>query len=133
MTHNISTIISYNYHFIYLKSYTILYRYRIQIRVVDHTSSASFFLFDTDVTKLIPTSAYQMRERLDGDPNAFPEELNDLNGHKILLAFSVSQFNLDNNNQVYTIKKISKDDIIIDTFVKLFTLDNVCNHSTCPI
>ncbi|KAF8088644.1 hypothetical protein N665_0532s0008 [Sinapis alba] len=60
-------------------------RYKVQVKVADHTGSTSLILFDREVIQLIHKSAYELLEQQVqfNRENEVPQELMDLEGRKI--------------------------------------------------
>lgn len=102
------------------------YRYKIYVRVVDETGSATFVLFDKDVKKLITISAYNMRGVVADCGDQFPEELNDVAGQTALFDYKVTQsWNLDKDKHDYTVTKLTKEEKVLDAFRKVSLTDEV--------
>lgn len=56
----------------------------------------------------------------------FPEELDDMAGQKVLIEFKVTKaWNLEKNKDDYTVGKLSKDNSLIESFKKVFGIDEV--------
>lgn len=104
----------------------IFNRYKVYVRAVDETGSATFIIFDRDVSRLIAATAYVMRGNVVERGDQFPEELNDMAGQKVLIEFKVTKaWNLDKKNDDYTVGKLSKDNSLIESFNKVFKIDEV--------
>ncbi|KAM3345444.1 hypothetical protein P3S68_025153 [Capsicum galapagoense] len=62
---------------------TVIYRYRIQVTIMDSSGSISLMIWDTDAMSLIGKSANDLKEELlqntgnDDDPS-YPMELNNI-------------------------------------------------------
>ncbi|KAF2616175.1 hypothetical protein F2Q70_00008706 [Brassica cretica] len=66
-------------------------RYKLQVKVADHTGSTSFLLFNREVIQLIHKSAYELLEQqvqFNRD-DEIPQELLDLEGKKIVWVIRV--------------------------------------------
>ncbi|GJT99760.1 hypothetical protein Tco_1110099 [Tanacetum coccineum] len=50
----------------------------------------------------------------------FPSELNGIVGEKLLFRFHYTDYNINNNNHVYQVQRISHDEAIINVFKKDF-------------
>lgn len=94
------------------------YRYKIQLRVKDHSGYASLCLFDTYAAKMLGVSAYDLYKSLpaDADDETFPEEINALVGKLYVFMVNVSHYNIEKNHHVYTIGKISDEAELLGQF-----------------
>ncbi|GKC91858.1 replication protein A 70 kDa DNA-binding subunit B [Tanacetum coccineum] len=85
----------------------VVIMYRLIVRVMDDTGSASFLLFDDLVFKLSSIESYtlinQYGEHCDG---YFPVELNRIVGKKLLFRFQYNDLDISVNNHVYQVQKI---------------------------
>ncbi|KAK1427617.1 hypothetical protein QVD17_16308 [Tagetes erecta] len=108
-------------------------RFRIEMRVQDHTSVVSLTLFDREAKKLLKVSAkdligcLQGRDFIGGSHSKdvmqsnqqvsdfldYPPLLNTLLQRKFAFKIEISSFVLDHNLSVYGINKLSADDGII--------------------
>ncbi|PWA75538.1 replication protein A 70 kDa DNA-binding subunit [Artemisia annua] len=119
-----------------LKSVT--HRYKVIVRVIDHTGSASLILFDNTIQRLLDIPCVKLKEQYDGvDDDDFPTELDILIGKKMLFRFLYSEFNINNNNHVYQVKMISDEKAMIKKFKEGFVYeeddgrnDNANSHSS---
>lgn len=83
-------------------------------------------MFDRDVARLIPTTAYNMRGVVADCGEEFPEELDDMTGQKVLFDYRVTQaWNLDKNKSDYTVAALTKDESVIKAFIKAFQIETV--------
>ncbi|GJX11258.1 replication protein A 70 kDa DNA-binding subunit B [Tanacetum coccineum] len=96
-------------------------RYKVIIRVIDDTGSASLLLFDDLVFQLTRVKCYTLLNEygLDYD-DYFPGELNNMVGKTLLFRFQYSDYNINNNHHVYQVQKISEDQTMIELFKKDF-------------
>ncbi|PWA55443.1 replication protein A 70 kDa DNA-binding subunit [Artemisia annua] len=105
-----------------LKSVT--HRYKVIVRVIDHTGSASLILFDNMIQRLLDIPCVKLKEQYDGvDDDDFPTELDILIGKKMLFRFLYSEFNINNNNHVYQVKMISDKKAMIKKFKEGFVYE----------
>ncbi|PWA56462.1 replication protein A 70 kDa DNA-binding subunit B [Artemisia annua] len=102
-----------------LKSVT--HRYKVIVRVIDHTGSASLILFDNMIQRLLDIPCVNLKEQYDDDD--FPTELDILIGKKKLFRFLYSKFNINNNNHVYQVKMISDEKSMIKKFKEGFVYE----------
>ena len=88
----------------------IIFRYKVIVRVIDDTGSASLLLFDDLVYKL---SGVQYGEQHE---DYFPDELNIMVGKKLLFRIDYTDYNVNNNHHVYQVKMMSDEDTMINSF-----------------
>ncbi|GKD82500.1 replication protein A 70 kDa DNA-binding subunit B, partial [Tanacetum coccineum] len=105
--------------------------YKVIVRVIDETGSASLLLFDDLVYKLTSVQCYTLIRQYGEDyDDYFPSKLNGLIGKKLLFRFYYTAFNINNNNHVYQVQRISQDEAMIDIFKKDFIEDQVDDIQT---
>ncbi|GKD64861.1 hypothetical protein Tco_1306969, partial [Tanacetum coccineum] len=63
----------------------------------------------------------------------FPSELNGIVGEKLLFRFHYTDYNINNNNHVYQVQRISHDEAIINVFKKDFISEDVVDDLLTPI
>ncbi|GKE06086.1 nucleic acid-binding, OB-fold, replication protein A, OB domain protein [Tanacetum coccineum] len=92
------------------------YKYKLQIRVLDRTSSVSLTLFDRVASKLLNRTAEEfIREmRKMGDMDHFPEHFNTLLGCTYALKVDITKYCLDNHKYVYPVATFTDDGSIIE-------------------
>ncbi|KAJ0582116.1 putative nucleic acid-binding, replication factor A [Helianthus annuus] len=96
---------------------SITIKFKAHLRVQDETGSVSFVIFDKDVTKIICSTANDIRERQVkvNDTESFPHEISRLVEKKLAFKIEVSDYNLNRDYHVYTIQKECDDsDIIVE-------------------
>ncbi|KAM3383151.1 hypothetical protein P3S68_008726 [Capsicum galapagoense] len=97
---------------------TVIYRYRIQVTVMDGTGSISLMNWDTDAMSLIGKSANDLKEELlqntgnDDDPS-YSMELNNILQRKFIFKVIVKNKNIQNHDEVYSVVKILDDKDLI--------------------
>ncbi|XP_035830152.1 uncharacterized protein LOC110933065 [Helianthus annuus] len=98
---------------------TVTRRFKVHLRVQDETGSISFVMFDKDVTKLIGSTASDIRERQvkANDTESFPHEISRLVEKKLAFKIEVSDYNLNHEYHVYTIQKLCDDPDILAELV----------------
>ncbi|XP_021975144.1 uncharacterized protein LOC110870259 [Helianthus annuus] len=98
---------------------SITIKFKVHLRVQDETGSVSFVMFDKDVTKLIGSTASDIRERQlkVNDTESFPHEISRLLEKKLAFKIEVSDYNLNHDYHVYTIQKVCGDPDIIAELV----------------
>ena len=105
------------YLFFYFNECLNKFRFKVIVRVIDETGSASLLLFDDFVHKLCGVTCQELITKYgEAHEDYFPAELNMMVGKKILFRFHYSDWNITNNDHVYTVKMMSEEDIIIKAF-----------------
>ncbi|CAH9068981.1 unnamed protein product [Cuscuta epithymum] len=96
-------------------------RYKVNIRVVDKTSHASFLLWDREVSCLIGRSAASLKEQVakrNFGPHYFPSEINALMDIKALFRV---QYKMDSRNykgnQTFSVLRMNTDPRVIALYV----------------
>lgn len=93
------------------------FRYKLIVRVIDDTGSASLLLFDDYVSKLSGIQCQTLINQYgENHEDYFPDELNIMIGKKLLFRFEYTDFCITNNHHVYSVKMMSDEDAIIDSF-----------------
>ncbi|GKC02650.1 replication protein A 70 kDa DNA-binding subunit B [Tanacetum coccineum] len=97
-------------------------KYKIIVRVIDNIGSASLFLFNDMIDKLVGIPCYKLKEKYGSNAeDIFPEELtNNIVGKRLLFRFTYTEYNINNNNHVYRVKMMSNDDEFIALHKKDF-------------
>ncbi|KAK9048322.1 hypothetical protein SSX86_032715, partial [Deinandra increscens subsp. villosa] len=109
----------------------VVARYKIHMEVQDSTGTVALTLWERDAIKLFGKTAKDM---LDGildapeDMDLFPQEFKDLEGKKFAFKIAISQYNLENNNKVYSIEKLTQDSTIIDQLQQNLNIDQISNY-----
>lgn len=99
----------------------LIFRYKVIVRVIDDTGSASLVLFDKMVHNLVDVSCVElMNKASDLDIDGFPKQLNRMIGKKMLFKFLFSEYNINRNSHVYQVKSMSADPDLIGFFKKDF-------------
>ncbi|KAF3637442.1 hypothetical protein FXO37_24909 [Capsicum annuum] len=99
---------------------TVVYRYRIQVTVMDDTGSISLMIWDTDAMSLIGKSANDLKEELlqntgNDDGPSYPIELNNILQRKFIFKVIVKDKNIQ-NHEVYSVVKILDDEDLIKKY-----------------
>nr|GEX09548.1 replication protein A 70 kDa DNA-binding subunit B [Tanacetum cinerariifolium] len=107
--------------------------YKVMIRVIDETSSASMLLFDDMIYKLCGVQVYTLIKKY-GDvvDDYFPAELNMMIEKKLLFLFEYTAYHIKHNNHVYSIKVLADDESMITTFKKDFIIEEPVNDLQTP-
>ncbi|GJY76919.1 replication protein A 70 kDa DNA-binding subunit B, partial [Tanacetum coccineum] len=83
---------------------SVVPKYKVIIRVIDDTGSASLLLYEDMIMQLINVPCYKMLERYkDSADDIFPDELKVMVGKKFLFRYIYSNWNITNNNHVYQV------------------------------
>ena len=97
------------------------YRYKVIVRVIDDTGSASLLLFDDHVFTLSGVHCQALINQYgENHEDYFPDELNVMIGKKLLFRFEYTDFCMNNNHHVYQVKMMSNEDITINSFKSNF-------------
>ncbi|PWA49590.1 replication protein A 70 kDa DNA-binding subunit [Artemisia annua] len=92
-------------------------RYKVIVRVIDDTDSASLLLYEDIITKLVDIPCHKLKAKYgEHADDIFPDELAPIVGKKLLFRFLYSSYNINNNNHVYQVKMISEDENMIKIF-----------------
>ncbi|MQL71084.1 hypothetical protein Taro_003413 [Colocasia esculenta] len=94
-------------------------RYKVQLRVIDHTGSASFLLFDREANQILNKTAINLRDKLikDGDTESFPEELDNFLQKKFIFKIQITEFNLQQKWPIYTVVRVTDDNSLIEEYL----------------
>ncbi|PWA41239.1 replication protein A 70 kDa DNA-binding subunit B [Artemisia annua] len=94
-------------------------RIKVQIRVQDETGSASFWLFQPEICKLIGKSPGYLisKAKKDLDNASYPEDLNIMLNKHYVLKVQVSGYNLENNYHIFTANKITDDEDVMKSIL----------------
>ncbi|GJT12443.1 hypothetical protein Tco_0859485 [Tanacetum coccineum] len=104
---------------------SVCMRFKVIVRVIDATGSASLLLFDDfGVFKLSDEQCVHLiRQHGENYDDYFSEELNVLVGKRLLFRFHYTDDHINNNNHVYQVKMLSQDEAMITMFKKDFILE----------
>ncbi|GJV77693.1 ATP-dependent DNA helicase PIF1 [Tanacetum coccineum] len=99
---------------------SVVPRFRVNVRVQDATGTISLVLFDCEVYQMTDKHAFEIRKKQekDGDVDSFPEVFNELINKKFIFKIEVSDFNIENGYDVYTVSKVCHDAEIMDAMIK---------------
>ncbi|KAG2292905.1 hypothetical protein Bca52824_039574 [Brassica carinata] len=114
--------------------YYIDIRYKLQVKVADHTGSTSFLLFDREVIQLIHKSAYELLEQQVqfNRENEIPQELMDLEGRKIVCVIRVKGTEKNFKQPSFNVVKLSDMPDVIHNFQDNMRME-VGTHSDFPL
>ncbi|XP_021747634.1 uncharacterized protein LOC110713498 [Chenopodium quinoa] len=98
--------------------------FKVRIRVIDESGTASFVMFDREVMSIAHKSAYDLKDSLSrvDDIDSCQEELNNLVGKKFLFKVEISNYNLKQKWEVYAINKMSDNDDLMQSFLSTSTI-----------
>ncbi|WCJ44121.1 hypothetical protein M5689_024811 [Euphorbia peplus] len=80
-------------------------RYKIELKVADHSARATFVLFDTEVRKVAKVSAEELIIAHKGDMQTIPTIFEMLCGRKQLFVIKLTEKNLIEGSKKYTVSK----------------------------
>ncbi|CAI9287022.1 unnamed protein product [Lactuca saligna] len=92
------------------------FQYIIPINVQDCTGTIGLTLFDREARRLLNISAYELKKIHDaaGDSDAlFPMQLNVLKNRKFGFVVDITEYNVNNYNNIYTVLRVTEDMSII--------------------
>ncbi|GJR46244.1 nucleic acid-binding, OB-fold, replication protein A, OB domain protein [Tanacetum coccineum] len=113
----------------------VLYKFKIQIRVLDNTGSVSLTLFDRIANALLNKEANELVEKQlkDGAIDVLPEDFNDLLEKKLAFKVDITDYNLSKNKYVYGVSQICQEaDVIEELELKVPTLEATVSSSLTP-
>ncbi|GJT38142.1 putative ribonuclease H-like domain-containing protein [Tanacetum coccineum] len=98
--------------------------FKVIVRVIDDTGSATLLLFDDLVFKLSGEQCVHLiRQHGENYDDYFPDKLNVLVGKRLLFRFHYTDDHINNNNHVYQVKMLSQDEAMITMFKKDFIIE----------
>ncbi|CAI9280392.1 unnamed protein product [Lactuca saligna] len=106
-------------------------KYIIPINVQDCTGTIGLTLFDREVKRLLNISPYELKKIHDaaGDSDSlFPMQLNVLKNRKFGFVVDITEYNVNNYNNIYTVLRVTKDMSIIselESKIELMTIQSV--------
>ncbi|XP_074271129.1 uncharacterized protein LOC141595056 [Silene latifolia] len=106
----------------------VILRYKVIVKVADHTGNSTFILFDTQATDLIKQSAKQLRDNQlkQGDPNAHPSKLDVLLNRKFIFKVKVDEkYTLNKGWKSYGVNKLFEDKDLILKYLETYTTSHI--------
>ncbi|KAL9995615.1 putative nucleic acid-binding, replication factor A [Helianthus debilis subsp. tardiflorus] len=99
---------------------SLVYRFKILIRVQDSTGTVSLTLFDNDALKIIKKHANDLVERQEqsSEFEEYPAEFNDLIGKTFVFHIKISGYNINEKKEYYGIDKLTNDSDILSKLEK---------------
>ncbi|PWA84264.1 nucleic acid-binding, OB-fold protein [Artemisia annua] len=110
-------------------------KYKVILRVIDDTGSASLLLFDDMINTLVDIPCYKLKEQYGpGAEDMFPEELtNRIIGKRLLFRFTYTEWAINNNHHIYQVTKMSNDAEFSKLFKKYFIMDETYDSLETPV
>ncbi|GKE00393.1 replication protein A 70 kDa DNA-binding subunit B [Tanacetum coccineum] len=101
-------------------------KYKVIVRVIDDTGSASLLLFDDMIDELVGIPCYKIKEKYGANAeDIFPEELiTNIVGKRLLFRFKYTEYNINNNHHVYQVKHMYEDAEFIKLHKKEFIYED---------
>ncbi|CAH1441399.1 unnamed protein product [Lactuca virosa] len=105
--------------------------YIIPINVQDCTGTIGLTLFDREAKRLLNISAYELKKIHDaaGDSDAlFPMQLNVLKNRKFGFVVDITEYNVNNYNNIYTVLRVTEDMSIVselESKIELMSIQSV--------
>ncbi|KAL4557217.1 hypothetical protein LXL04_035390 [Taraxacum kok-saghyz] len=96
-------------------SYPII-RYKIHVRVTDESGTTTLVIFDQDAEKLLDASAKKFMNRLGTGNNQIPAEISNLTGKSFVFKIKLTNYNLKDGFENYTVVKIFDTDKSVETY-----------------
>ncbi|CAH1447969.1 unnamed protein product [Lactuca virosa] len=109
----------------------IVIKYIIPINVQDCTGTIGLTLFDREAKRLLNTSAYELKKihEAAGDSDAlFPMQLNVLKNRKFGFLVDITEYNVNNYNNIYIVFKVTEDMSIVselESKIELMSVQSV--------
>lgn len=97
-------------------------RFKVQLKLKDESGEASLVFFDRDVVKLVMKSAHTLMDSCAG-AETYPDALEAMVGKKVMVKFDVTQFNIKNDYKVYTVSRMTENEIMFKSFYKLSMIE----------
>ncbi|KAL7595794.1 hypothetical protein Lser_V15G29785 [Lactuca serriola] len=107
------------------------FQYIIPINVQDCTGTIGMTLFDREAKRLLNISAYELKKIHDaaGDSDAlFPMQLNVLKNRKFGFVVDITEYNVNNYNNIYTVLRVTEDMSIVselESKIELMSIQSV--------
>nr|KAJ0227692.1 hypothetical protein LSAT_V11C100006390 [Lactuca sativa] len=107
------------------------FQYIIPINVQDCTGTIGLTLFDREARRLLNISAYELKKIDDaaGDSDAlFPMQLNVLKNRKFAFVVDITEYNVNNYNNIYTVLRVTEDMSIVselESKIELMSIQSV--------
>nr|KAJ0219361.1 hypothetical protein LSAT_V11C300143210 [Lactuca sativa] len=106
-------------------------KYIIPINVQDCTGTIGLTLFDREARRLLNISAYELKKIHDAarDSDAlFPMQLNVLKNRKFGFVVDITEYNVNNYNNIYTVLRVTEDMSIVfelESKIELMSIQSV--------
>ncbi|KAL7614438.1 hypothetical protein Lser_V15G05038 [Lactuca serriola] len=106
-------------------------KYIIPINVQDCTRTIGLTLFDREAKRLLNISAYELKKIHDaaGDSDGlFPMQLNVLKNSKFGFLVDITEYNVNNYNNIYTVLRVAEDMSIVselESKIELMSIQSV--------
>ncbi|GER49523.1 replication protein A 70 kDa DNA-binding subunit [Striga asiatica] len=99
----------------------VIVRYRVHVRVEDKGCTATFVLFDSQVSTLIGKKAADLKRALEvaGEIESFPDELEVLAKKSYLFKLDINAYTLRQRQRVYTVSKLTDDSSVISKWCNI--------------
>ena len=91
-------------------------RYKIHVRVTDESGTTTLVIFDQDAEKLLDASAKKFMNRLGTGNNQIPAEISNLTGKSFVFKIKLTDYNLKDGFENYTVVKIFEADKSVETY-----------------
>ncbi|XP_076946716.1 replication protein A 70 kDa DNA-binding subunit B-like isoform X2 [Bidens hawaiensis] len=108
------------------RSVSTIPRFKIPLRLQDNTGVASLTVFDREARKMLKKCARELLDSfLEDGLSMIPPELTHLVGKKYAFKIDITDYNITNNYNTFTIKKFTDDYSIISKLESKFEVGQV--------
>ncbi|KAL2517065.1 Nucleic acid-binding [Abeliophyllum distichum] len=96
-------------------------RFKIQVRVIDGTGSASLLMWDRECIQLIGKNASDLKDEMvkNSADLGYPSDIEALVDRKILFKIQIKLQNIKEYNDVFTVMRLTVDDDLISKHVTI--------------
>ncbi|GAU43970.1 hypothetical protein TSUD_283970 [Trifolium subterraneum] len=101
---------------------TAIPRFKVHLQVIDDTGSITFVLFDRVISQVIGRTAQDLLDAMNNvehNSGPYPSDLDVFVDKRMLFKVEVTDANLYRNWRGYTVKKVTSDEDIINSFMSL--------------
>lgn len=95
----------------------MLFRYRLQLSVMDGTAFISILLWNKETIQLLGKTAKELKEGLlEDEESSYPTELGDLMEKKFMFKILIKDSNINRKDNVYKVVNFTDDDTLLKEF-----------------
>ncbi|OIS98761.1 hypothetical protein A4A49_60796, partial [Nicotiana attenuata] len=103
----------------FISQITCVFRYKLQVRVLDKIGSVSLLLWDREAMFLVGKSADELKEGLlenTGVDDSYPVKLNDILERKFLFKVIIKRSNIQLQGELYSVVKLTNDEQLMNKY-----------------